>query len=149
MAVIRLTKVFTFDMAHALHNYNGLCKNIHGHTYQLEVTVKGVPSNDADSPKKGMVIDFSDLKKLVNREIIDKWDHSLLINNQVNAQLIELLKTNYERINIVDYQPTSENMLCDIAEKISCVLPAEIQLYSLKLKETNNSFVEWFANENE
>ena len=60
---IRVTKVFTFDMAHALYGYDGPCKNIHGHTYILSVTLKGKVINENNHPKNGMVIDFSDFKK--------------------------------------------------------------------------------------
>ncbi len=65
MQNIRITKIFHFEMAHALNNYDGLCRNIHGHSYKLRVTLIGQPSNDKTSPKKGMLIDFSDIKKIV------------------------------------------------------------------------------------
>jgi 6-pyruvoyltetrahydropterin/6-carboxytetrahydropterin synthase len=65
MTKIRVTKFYDFEMAHALWNYDGLCKNIHGHTYKLYVTVMGVPCNDSDDQKNGMVIDFGDLKRIV------------------------------------------------------------------------------------
>jgi 6-pyruvoyltetrahydropterin/6-carboxytetrahydropterin synthase len=69
---ICITKVFTFDSAHHLNDYEGKCKNIHGHTYKLEVTVKGMPD------KRGMVIDFHDLNDLVEAEVISKIDHKYL-----------------------------------------------------------------------
>lgn len=69
---ISITKVFTFDSAHHLNDYPGKCKNIHGHTYKLEVTLKGIPD------KNGLVIDFHDLSDLVEREILSKVDHKYL-----------------------------------------------------------------------
>lgn len=148
MATIRLTKVFSYAMAHALDSYDGLCKNIHGHTYHLEVTVVGNPVSDSSSPKKGMLIDFTDLKRLINNEIVDVWDHALMLNETTNPDLIALLKKSYERIIIVPFQPTTENMLCYLSEKIISILPQEVHLYSLKLKETENSYAEWYASDN-
>ncbi len=79
MAVVRVTKEFSFEMAHALSGYDGLCREIHGHSYRLFVTVKGTPSGNQADPKFGMVMDFGELKKTVNRLIVDRYDHTLLI----------------------------------------------------------------------
>ncbi|HPE40424.1 MAG TPA: 6-carboxytetrahydropterin synthase [Bacteroidales bacterium] len=149
MAKIRLTKVFSYAMAHALDNYDGLCKNIHGHNYHLEVTVSGIPVVDTLSPKKGMLIDFSDLKTIINREIVDVLDHALMLNDATNPDLISLLKKTYERVIMVPFQPTTENMLCYLADTVQKVLPEGVLLYSLKLKETENSYAEWYAIDNE
>ena len=65
MPKIRITKRFHFEMAHTLFEYDGLCRNIHGHSYYLEVTVTGEPRNEPGHPKDGMVIDFGELKNLV------------------------------------------------------------------------------------
>ena len=65
MAVIRLTKEFSFEMAHTLDGYDGPCREIHGHSYRLFVTVKGRPKDDPSDSKCGMVIDFGDLKRIV------------------------------------------------------------------------------------
>ena len=65
MSKIRLTKEFRFEMAHALWDYDGLCRNIHGHSYILAVTVIGVPNEDRNSPTYGMVMHFGDLKRIV------------------------------------------------------------------------------------
>ena len=148
MAILRLTRVFHFDMAHVLLNYPGKCKNIHGHTYKLEVTVKGCPCNDDASPKKGMLIDFSDFKNLILCEIISIWDHALMIHRDSDPALLKALKKNYEKILSVPFQPTTENMICELAAIISKILPTDLQLFSLKLYETENSYAEWDASEN-
>jgi len=148
MPTIRLTRVFQFDMAHALLNYQGKCKNIHGHTYKLEVTVKGTPSNEDNSPKKGMLIDFSDFKTLIQDEIIEKWDHALMIHQNTDSILLDALKKNYEKILTVPFQPTTENMICELSSIINKILPKDVQLFSLRLYETDKSFAEWFASEN-
>ena len=74
MKNIRITKEFTIEMAHALHNYDGKCANIHGHSYQLAITLIGEPISDDKNPKLGMVMDFSVLKKIVNEEVISEFD---------------------------------------------------------------------------
>jgi 6-pyruvoyltetrahydropterin/6-carboxytetrahydropterin synthase len=148
MAILRLTRVFHFDMAHVLLNYPGKCKNIHGHTYKLEVTVKGAPCNEESSPKKGMLIDFSDFKTLINNEIITVWDHALMIHQNSDTVLLNALKNNYEKIIVVPFQPTTENMICELAAIITKILPTDLQLFSLRLYETEKSFAEWYASEN-
>ena len=146
---IRITKKFSFETSHALHNYDGLCKNIHGHSYKLEVTILGCPIYDSNHVKNGMIIDFGDVKKIIHREIIDIFDHSLLLNKEAPyARDIES-KFNENRVILLDYQPTCENMLIDFVEKIKNNLPAQVELAVLKLHETASSYAEWYASDNE
>lgn len=146
---IRITKQFAFEAAHALHGYDGKCKNIHGHNYILYVTVIGTPIRDKDNPKYGMVIDFGDLKSIVKKEIIDVFDHSLILNqNSPHKTLGDYLIKEGHQIIYTDYQPSCEMMIIDFAEKIKVLLPDNISLHSLKLDETASSFAEWFAEDN-
>jgi 6-pyruvoyltetrahydropterin/6-carboxytetrahydropterin synthase len=148
MSKIRLTKEFNFEMAHALWNYDGLCKNIHGHSYKLFVTVIGEPIADETNPKLGMVMDFGDLKTIVKEEIVDKYDHCIVLNKKAPiAQLAEIAQM-FERRDFIDYQPTCENLIIDFADKIKNKLPVNVQLHNLKLYETSTSFAEWFASDN-
>jgi len=148
MTTIRITKEFRFEAAHALSDYDGPCKNIHGHSYELSVTVKGNPIQDPESPKKGMVMDFGDLKKIVKRNIIDRFDHALILFDQDSASKLHDLGEAFSNVVIVDYQPTSENLLQEIAQNIKRLLPDGVTLHSLKLRETANSYAEWFAEDN-
>jgi 6-pyruvoyltetrahydropterin/6-carboxytetrahydropterin synthase len=145
MPVIRISKEFTFDMAHALLGYDGLCKNIHGHSYTLVVTVIGSPIMDDASPKNGMLIDFKDLKNIIKQQIIDRFDHSLVLNTASPIDLLEMLMKNYDKIVLLDYQPTTENMIADMAGQIGKLLPKNLRLFSLRLRETPTSYAEWFA----
>ena len=149
MSKIRITKQFTFETGHALYGYDGKCKNVHGHSYKLSVTVLGTPITDRNNVKFGMVIDFGDLKKIVKEEIVDQFDHATVFNKTTpHIELAnELIKRNHDVI-LVDYQPTSENMVIDFAKKIKSRLPAGIVLHSLKLQETETSFAEWYASDN-
>jgi 6-pyruvoyltetrahydropterin/6-carboxytetrahydropterin synthase len=143
--VIRISKEFNFDMAHALLGYDGLCRNIHGHSYTLVVTVKGSPINDDTSPKNGMLIDFKDLKNIIKQQIISRFDHALLLNSKTPSDLLEIMMKNYDKIVLLDYQPTTENLIADMADQIKNLLPENLVLYSLLLRETQTSFAEWFA----
>lgn len=150
MQNIRITKQFSFETGHALHGYDGKCKNIHGHSYRLDVTVIGKPVADESDPKCGMVIDFSDLKKIAKDEIVDVFDHATVFNkNTPHLELAMLLRSKGHNVLLVDYQPTTEMMVIDFAEKIKKRLPNNIKLHALKLQETATSFAEWFANDNE
>lgn len=149
MSSIRITKQFTFETGHALYGYDGKCKNVHGHSYKLSVTVIGNPISDTGHVKYGMVIDFSDLKKIVKDEIVDVFDHATVFNkNTPHVELAKELADRGHNVLLVDYQPTSEMMVVDFAEKIKKNLPQNIQLYSLKLQETDTSFAEWYAADN-
>lgn len=146
MPVIRLTKEFSFEMAHFLPGYDGLCRNVHGHSYLLRVTVAGRPSADEASPKLGMVMDFSDLKRIVGEEVVGRLDHALMIRRGSLAPSVTGSLT--ERLVEVDYQPTCENMLADFAERISQRLPQGVSLAALALNETATSCAEWRAEDN-
>lgn len=149
MSNIRITKQFSFETGHALYGYDGKCKNVHGHSYKLSVTVIGKPITDSNNVKYGMVIDFTDLKKIVREEIVDVFDHATVFNqNTPHIELANELKQREHHVILVDYQPTSENMVIDFAEKIQNRLPSNIKLHSLRLQETESSFAEWFASDN-
>lgn len=150
MKIIRLTKAFTFETAHALHGYDGKCKNIHGHSYKLFVTVKGIPSEDQNDVKLGMVMDFGDLKKIINKEVEDLFDHAILLNqNSPHKGLGEKLLAEGHHVVFTDYQPSCENMILWMVDKIKAQLPQNIELVALKLHETENSYGEWLAEDNQ
>ena len=149
MAKIRVTRKFHFEMAHALYAYDGLCKNIHGHTYNLEVTILGEIRKEKGHPKDGMVMDFGNLKKLVKWKIVNLYDHSLVINSVFSEEHIEALKNTTERLIVVDFQPTSENMVAYFAEILQQDLASNVSLFSIRLYETATSYAEWFASDNQ
>ena len=111
-----ITKKFTFDCAHKLINYDGKCKNLHGHTYSLLITVQG----EVDK-KSGMVIDFGTLKNIVNKKVVAVFDHAY--------------------INDVITQPTAENMAVWIWNK----LHKHLDIYKIELWETPDSFVTYYG----
>ena len=129
MAIIRLTKEFSFEAAHSLEGYDGACREIHGHSYRLFVTIKGEPSADAYDPKQGMVMDFGLLKQIVNEQIISRLDHSFIVRRTEQGLALR-------------------EMLSDFAERLLESLPDEVELDSLRLHETATSFAEWYAEDN-
>ncbi|MGA0273054.1 MAG: 6-pyruvoyl trahydropterin synthase family protein [Flavobacteriaceae bacterium] len=143
---IRITKEFKFETGHALYGYDGLCKNVHGHSYKLAVTILGKPITDPSDVKFGMVMDFSDLKAIVNTLIVKPFDHATVLNiNSPHKELADAMEKRGHKIIRVPYQPTSEMMILDFAEKISSALPNHLKLQRLVLRETETSFAEWLA----
>ncbi len=149
MGNIRITKQFNFETGHALFGYDGKCRNVHGHSYKLSVTVIGRPITDTSHVKLGMVIDFGDLKRIVKEEIVDQFDHATVFNkNTPHVELAQELMDRGHNVILANYQPTSENMVLDFADRIKARLPKNISLHSLKLQETDTSFAEWYASDN-
>ncbi|HNX93436.1 MAG TPA: 6-carboxytetrahydropterin synthase [Syntrophomonas sp.] len=145
MATVRVTKIFRFEMAHALWGYDGLCKNIHGHSYVLKVTISGTPSEDPSDRKLGMVIDFGDLKRVVNQHIVDVFDHSLALSKQAPVDKFDDIGEMFDRRTWFDFQPTAENLVIHFAKILQEQLPASVKLQSVRLYETVNSYAEWQA----
>ncbi len=142
---IRVTKEFEFEAAHALDGYEGKCKDIHGHSYKLSITVLGKTIEDPKNPCCGMVIDFGDLKAIVNNKVINNFDHHLILREDSRFKGIEVKN---ERVRYVSYQPTCENMLVQIVETLLQVLPENITLVQANLRETGNSYAEWHKSDN-
>ena len=142
---VRVTKEFSFEAAHALDGYEGKCKDIHGHSYQLQVTMLGHPIQDKDRPDCGMVIDFSEIKKIVKDKIIPLFDHRLILREDSR---FKGLQDSNERIRWVSYQPTCENMLLDIVSIISNSIEGDLKLCRVFLRETNTCYSEWRAEDN-
>lgn len=138
-----LTKKFRLEMAHALVGYDGLCSQIHGHSYRLEVTVVGEAVCNPEGAKDGMAIDFGEIKGAVERSVVATFDHSLVIRRSPQTEeVVEVLERHFERINAVEWQPTSENLLAHFAGLIAPLLPAGVRLHSLRLHETENNCAE-------
>ncbi len=148
MTKIRITKKFDFEMAHALWNYDGACKNIHGHSYKLFVTVRGEPLNEENQVKNGMVMDFGDLKKIVREQIVNRFDHSVVVSERAPHDFIGRVEQMFEKYMLTPFQPTSENMLLFFAEILNKALPSEVELVALRLYETETSYAEWLKEDN-
>lgn len=138
--MIQVTKIFRFETAHALHGYNGACRHVHGHSYQLHVTVTA-EEPEGYFPAPGILIDFKDLKRTVNEKAVDRLDHALVVstaylraNPDISAE---------ENLLVIDAEPSAENLLLFIRNSIRPYLPKSVTLSSLRLYETADSFAEW------
>ena len=108
---MKIAKEFTFDSAHFLKDYKGECEKMHGHTYRIRVVVEGEPKEN------GLVMDFAELKKIVNEKVVDKWDHAIINDTLEHASV--------------------ENMCVWAWEQIKPELPG---LSEIRIWETSNSF---------
>lgn len=138
--MLKLTKVFHFETAHAIHGYDGQCKNIHGHSYELHVTVSTLGEDKGYLPEPGFVLDFKDIKKVVVEEITGLFDHKIILSKKY---LEEHPEHNFENIVIWDFEPTAENILLFIKNKLQQKLPSLVKPVYLRLYETKNSYAEW------
>lgn len=135
-------------MAHALWNYDGACKNIHGHSYKLWVTLTGPVETRETSQKLGMVIDFGDLKKTVNTHIVKRFDHAVVISRHAPHEFLQSVDQMFEKYEITGYQPTSENLVTEFARILIPLFRKPLSLHSIRLQETETSYAEWFASDN-
>jgi 6-pyruvoyltetrahydropterin/6-carboxytetrahydropterin synthase len=148
MDKIRITKEFDFEMAHALWNYDGACRNIHGHSYRLFVTLQGTPNTNSKDPKFGMVIDFKDLKTMVKSPVVDFFDHSLVVYREAEGEILFTIRQMYEKVHVFDFQPTCENLVLYIVKTIRESEIPGIKLQAVKLYETATSYAEWHLEDN-
>lgn len=131
--MFKVTKEIDFCAAHRLFQYKGLCSNIHGHNYKVQVTFSGNHLND-----QGMLIDFKDVKNMVKNWIDIHWDHSLLLFKE--DPLLDTLTGENLRICSCSWNPTAENMAEHLLKAIRKYYDNII--FSVKLWETPTSFVE-------
>ncbi|HQV59647.1 MAG: 6-carboxytetrahydropterin synthase [Chitinophagaceae bacterium] len=138
-----VTKIFNFEMAHAISDYPGSCNNIHGHSYELHVTVSTINQEKCYLAPPGFILDFKELKKLVNTHVIQALDHKLILSKNYlgkNSSINPL-----ENLVPWESEPTAENLLLYIQSVLSENLPVNIKLAKLKLYETKGSYAEWIS----
>lgn len=136
-----VTKIFHFEMAHAIYGYPGACKNIHGHSYELHVTVSADNQEKGFIAIPGFIIDFKELKQLVISSVIQVFDHKLLLSRDYLSQNPGI--HSQENLVIWNAEPTAENLLMYMHDAICDKLPNHVNLAKLKLYETKDSYAEW------
>lgn len=139
--MISLTKIFDFELAHAIHGYPGSCSLIHGHSYELQVTVSDRLPHQEPIPGLGLIVDFKTIKALVKEHIIKPLDHGLLLSAAYTEAHPEF--KSLPNLVVWDIEPTAENMLIVFRKMLERELPKGIYLTALKLFETKQSFAEW------
>ena len=141
--LLRLTKIFTFEMAHALPGYDGACRHIHGHSFRLEVTVRGKPLHAPGHPKDGMVMDFKDIKTLTQELFVKRYDHALALPENTAPEVVAHIEQHFGNVVLLPFQPTCENMIALCVEALRPAMPAGVELFSIRLSETGTAFAEW------
>ncbi|NQX47616.1 6-carboxytetrahydropterin synthase [Paenibacillus tritici] len=140
LSEVSVCKIFTFDAAHQLIGHKGKCCNVHGHTYKLEVVLKGVPSALAGQSDEGFVADFSDIKGMVKQTVVDRLDHAFLAMG--NETVLKTLMASGSKVALLSFRTTAENMSAYIAHELK---RASLPVYSVKLWETPTSWAEVLA----
>lgn len=134
--MLSITKLFSFEAAHRISNYQGACNQVHGHSYKLHITVSAEMPAEND-----MVLDFKVLKELVQSHVLALWDHSLMLKD--NAENRHFFLNYPGKIYWMDREPTAEQILLDISRKLTPTLPDYVDLEEIALFETETSFAKW------
>ncbi|MDG2959337.1 6-carboxytetrahydropterin synthase QueD [Bisgaard Taxon 10/6] len=137
--MFRVSKEFSFDMAHILDGHDGKCRNLHGHTYKLQVEVSG--DLYQQGPKKGMVMDFADLKDIVKTLILEPMDHAFIYDtsSERECKIAALLNELDSKTFGMPTRTTAEEMARFIFNRLKSELP----LSAVRLWETPTSFCEY------
>ncbi len=144
LGMLKITKIFYFEMAHAIHGYSGACKDIHGHSYELHVTVSATIDHKNYLPSPGFIIDFKELKKQVQQDVIIHFDHKVCLSQNFLAAFPGC--ATLPNLIIWEAEPTAENILITIQQVLQKSFPVNVTLEYLKLFETKDSYAEWIKN---
>jgi 6-pyruvoyltetrahydropterin/6-carboxytetrahydropterin synthase len=131
-------KTFRIPVGHRLSKHEGLCKNIHGHNFKIEVEVNSFKLNDND-----MVIDFSDLKKIVNNAL-EQFDHATILNNRDHEIIKQFRDNEFKFIMIGGRDPTAEVLSEYFYREIEFKLPKDVIMDSVRVWENEDSVAEFF-----
>lgn len=139
--MITITKIFRFEAAHAIHRYPGSCAHIHGHSYELHVSVQTESPVDGYIPGLGIVMDFKELKSIVQQKAIALLDHKVILSQAYLAES----KNSFpgDELTVFEAEPTAENLLYFIRSRIEGNFPDGVRIASMKLWETRDSYAEW------
>ena len=131
------TKTVKFDAAHVLTNHRGLCKNLHGHTYRVDVSAA-----QADGSGGDMVIDFKDLKRIATEVVCDRFDHAFIYNTESpgESEIAAVVEKNGMRVAPIPFRSTAENLARLFFEELRPRVPG---LVSVKVWETADSCAEY------
>jgi len=133
---MKISKVFRWEMGHRLPNHEGKCRNVHGHSYKLEVVIEGTPIHD------GMIIDFYDISKAV-KPLIEELDHAFMVQES-DAELMEYLKKNDMKRVVIPVPSTVENLCIWFADRIAPTFNDydNVSSFMVRINETENSTAE-------
>ena len=132
---MKIAKEFRWEMGHRLPDHFGKCKNIHGHSYKMLVEFSG------ELDKSGMIIDYYDVKKIIN-PVIEKLDHAFMVNKNDKVVLDFLEKMDSKRV-VVDFESTTENICKYLLNEVSKTsLPENVKEIKVRVQETTKDYAE-------
>ena len=143
---MEITTKLEFDAGHRIPHHKSSCKNLHGHRYAIEVTIKGEVVSDELNSDFGMVMDFKDAKELIKKIIIEEWDHSFIVykGDTVVLKFLETLEDH--KTEVLPLVPTAENMALIAMEKLKISFTEEfgtlIKPFRVRLYETPNNWAD-------
>jgi 6-pyruvoyltetrahydropterin/6-carboxytetrahydropterin synthase len=143
---MEITTKLEFDAGHRIPHHKSSCKNLHGHRYAIEVTIKGEIVSDKSNSDFGMVMDFSDAKELIKETIVEEWDHSFIVHKDDTAVLKFLESLDDHKTVVFPLVPTAENMALVAMEKLKISFDkkfgALIKPFKVRLYETPNNWAD-------
>lgn len=143
---MQITTRLEFDAGHRIPSHKSQCRNLHGHRYAIEITLSGDIIRQEGVSENGMVMDFSDVKAIARRAVVDVWDHAFLVYKD-DAVILNFLNTlPAHKTVVMDTVPTAENMAAEAFK----ILRAEyhdtygnhLKLERVRLYETPNSWAD-------
>jgi len=145
MTETTITKRIEFDTGHRIPGHKNKCKNLHGHRFILEVTASGSLIQTKGVSDEGMVMDFADIKQVMKEKIHDVLDHGFVMSKEDPfANSFAHLRDNFQqKILLVDFVPTSENLSIWCFNQLKDVMPEGVMLKKVRLYETPNSYAEY------
>ena len=148
---MQITRRLEFDAGHRIPNHNSQCKHLHGHRYALEITLSGDIITQEDVSEQGMVMDFSDVKRIAKEQVVDAWDHAFLVYRDDAVVLAFLNTMPGHKTVVLDVVPTAENLalvafkLLDQAYRDT--YNTHLTLQRVRLYETPNNWADCLRKE--
>ena len=143
---MQITTRLEFDSGHRIPNHKSQCRNLHGHRYALEITLSGDIINASSISEDGMVMDFSDVKKIARECVVDVWDHAFLVFKDDKVVLDFLNTLSNHKTVVFPSVPTAENMAAEafriLKSQYKDVYGNHLILERVRLYETPNSWAD-------
>jgi len=143
---MQITRRLEFDAGHRIPDHQSQCRHLHGHRYAIEITLSGDPIDAAGDPANGMVMDFSEVKNLARRHLVDAWDHAFLSWRGDQAVVAFLATMPDHKTVLLDHVPTAENLariaFATLAPVYRDTYGNHLQLARVRLFETPNCWAD-------
>lgn len=145
---MEITTRLEFDAGHRIPHHNSQCKNLHGHRYVIEITLVGNIIKQEKISENGMVMDFSDVKRIAREHVVDVWDHAFLVY-KLDQPVVDFLNTLPEHKTVIfEEVPTAENMAAEafkiLNNQYQDIYHNQLKLSRVRLYETPNSWADAF-----